>query len=143
MKDYIINAPQLQSFSKRISGVGITVICWIMWGYLLFPIITLINWLRGDYNVINEMRWFGGYKSLLELMEIYVGTLIVLGIVWLFWVLMRKLRRKRVLPAAQKVVTDEEISIFYHIDKNQIRHFQNQQNVTVFFDESGKIIALE
>ena len=143
MKDYIINAPQLQSFSKRISGIGITVICWIMWGYLLFPIITLINWLRGDYNVINEMRWFGGYKSLLELMEIYVGTLIILGIVWLFWVLMRKLRRKRVLPAAQKVVTDEEISLFYHVDKNQIGYFQHQQNVTVFFDESGKIIALE
>jgi poly-beta-1,6-N-acetyl-D-glucosamine biosynthesis protein PgaD len=143
MKDYIINTPQLQSFSKRMSGVGITVICWIMWGYLLFPIITLINWLRGDYNVINEMRWFGGYKSLLELMEIYVGTLIVLGIVWLFWVLMRKLRRKRVLPAAQTVVTPDDISTFYHIDKNQIGHFQQQQNVTVFFDETGKIIGLE
>ena len=143
MKDYIINAPQLQSLSKRISGVGIILICWIMWGYLLFPIITLINWLRGDYNVINEMRWFGGYKSLLELMEIYVGTLLVLGVVWLFWVLMRKLRRKRILPAAKKVVTADEISIFYHVDKNQIGHFQQQQNVTVFFDDTGKIIGLE
>ncbi len=143
MKDYIINAPQRQSVSKRISGVGITVICWMMWGYLLFPIITLINWLRGDYNVINEMRWFGGYKSLLELMEIYVGTLIILGVVWCVWVLIRKFRRRRILPAATKRITVEEMSDFYHVDKMQIGHFQQQQNVTVFFDETGQIIGLE
>jgi poly-beta-1,6-N-acetyl-D-glucosamine biosynthesis protein PgaD len=143
MKDYIINAPQLQSVSKRISGIGIAVICWIMWGYLLYPIITLINWLRGDYNVINEMRWFGGYKSLLDLMEIYVGTLIILGIVWLVWVFLRKMRTKRILPAAKNVVTNEEIAFFYHVDKTRLGYFQQQQNVTVLFDETGQIIGLE
>ena len=143
MKDYIINAPQLQSLSKRISGIGILVICWVMWGYLLYPIITLINWLRGDYNVINEMRWFGGYKSLLDLMGIYVGTLIVLGIVWVVWILMRKMRSKRILPAAMRVVDDNDIADFYQLDKSQIGHFQQQQNVTVFFDETGQIIGLE
>ncbi|MEN9897322.1 MAG: hypothetical protein RLZZ66_971 [Pseudomonadota bacterium] len=143
MKDYIINAPQLQSLSKRISGIGILVICWVMWGYLLYPIITLINWLRGDYNVINEMRWFGGYKSLLDLMGIYVGTLIVLGIVWVVWILMRKMRSKRILPAAMRVVDDNDIADFYQVDKSQIGHFQQQQNVTVFFDETGQIIGLE
>lgn len=143
MKDYIINAPQLQSLSKRISGIGILVICWVMWGYLLYPIITLINWLRGDYNVINEMRWFGGYKSLLDLMGIYVGTLMVLGIVWVVWILMRKMRSKRILPAAMRVVDDNDIADFYQVDKSQIGHFQQQQNVTVFFDETGQIIGLE
>ncbi len=143
MKDFIINAPQLQSLSKRISGIGILVICWVMWGYLLYPIITLINWLRGDYNVINEMRWFGGYKSLLDLMGIYVGTLIVLGIVWVVWILMRKMRSKRILPAAMRVVDDNDIADFYQVDKSQIGHFQQQQNVTVFFDETGQIIGLE
>ena len=77
MKQYIINVPQLQSVSKRLSSFAVSVICWIMWGYLLYPIVTVINWLRGDYDVINEMRWFGGYKSLLELLEIYLGTLII------------------------------------------------------------------
>lgn len=143
MKDYIINAPQLQSLSKRISGIGILVICWVMWVYLLYPIITLINWLRGDYNVINEMRWFGGYKSLLDLMGIYVGTLIILGIVWVVWILMRKMRSKRILPAAMRVVDDNDIADFYQVDKSQIGYFQQQQNVTVFFDETGQIIGLE
>jgi poly-beta-1,6-N-acetyl-D-glucosamine biosynthesis protein PgaD len=89
------------------------------------------------------MRWFGGYKSLLDLMEIYVGTLIFLGIVWVVWVFLRKMRTKRILPAAKNVVTNEEIAVFYHVDKTQIGHFQQQQNVTVLFDETGKIIGLE
>ncbi|MDD5227726.1 MAG: poly-beta-1,6-N-acetyl-D-glucosamine biosynthesis protein PgaD [Methylococcales bacterium] len=143
MKQYIINAPQLQSLSKRLSSFAVTVICWVMWGYLLYPIITVINWLRGDYDVINEMRWFGGYKSLLELLQIYVGTLIVLGIMWIAWILLRKLRRQQVLPAAEKIVTDDEIATFYHVETEQIRHFRKQQNVTVFFDEHGQIIRLK
>ncbi len=143
MRNYIINAPQLQSLSKRAGSVGVVMICWIMWGYLLFPIITLINWLRGDYNVINEMRWFGGYKSLLELMEMYVGTLMILGIVWCAWILMRKLRRKCLLNAAKKVVTNHDMAVFFQVEKKQITHFQQQQNVTVFFDESGQITHLE
>ena len=143
MKQYIINAPNLQSLPKRLNSFLVIIICWVMWGYLLYPIITVINWLRGDYNVINEMRWFGGYKSLLDLLEIYVGTLMILGIVWIAWILLRKLRRQRILPAAKKCVTDEEISAFYQVDTEQIFHFRKQQNVTVFFDSNGKIVDLK
>jgi poly-beta-1,6-N-acetyl-D-glucosamine biosynthesis protein PgaD len=143
MKQYIINVPQLQSLSKRLSGFVVTIVCWVMWIYLLYPIITVINWLRGDFTVINEMRWFGGYKSLLDLLEIYVGTLIVLGIVWITWIFLRKLRRQHILPAAENVVTDDEIATFYHIETKQIQHFREQKNVTVFFDEHGQIIDLK
>jgi len=143
MKQYIINTPNLQSSSKRLSSFVVTVICWVMWGYLLYPIITVINWLRGDYDVINEMRWFGGYKSLLELLEIYVGTLIVLGVVWIAWILLRKLRHQRILPAAKKVVTDTEIAAFYNVEVEKIHRFREQQNVTVFFDADGQIIDLK
>ena len=143
MKQYIINAPNLQSLPKRLNGFMVIVICWVMWGYLLYPIITVINWLRGDYNVINEMRWFGGYKSLLDLLEIYVGTLVILGAVWIVWIVLRKLRCQRILPAAGKCVTDDELSAFYHVSTEHIYHFRDQQNVTVFFDSNGKIVDLK
>lgn len=143
MKQYIINIPQLQSLPKRLSSAAITVICWVMWGYLLYPIVTLINWLRGDYNVINEMRWFGGYKSLLELLQIYGCTLIILGASWLVWILMRKCRRRRHFSAAEKIVTDTDLCAFYHVDKEKLLQYRNQQNVTVFFDDHGQIIDLK
>lgn len=143
MKQYIINVPQLQSLSKRLSSFSVIVICWVMWGYLLYPIITAINWVRGDYDVINEMRWFGGYKSLLDLLEIYVGTLIIIGIGWLVWILLRKLRRQFTLNAAKKRVSDDEVSRFYHVEKEKIQHFRTQQKVTVYFDNDGKIVDLK
>ena len=74
MKDYIINAPQLQTVRKRISAVFVWLLCWVMWIYLLIPLVALSNWVMGDKKMINEMRWFGGYKSLLELMEIYMAA---------------------------------------------------------------------
>lgn len=143
MKQYIINVPQLQSLPKRLSSFLVTIICWVMWGYLLYPIITVISWVNGDYRVINEMRWFGGYKSLLELLEIYVGTLTILGIVWVVWIALRTLRRQYRLLAATKIVTDEEISIFYHVEKQKIIDFRKQKNITVFFDNDGQIIDLK
>ncbi len=143
MKQYIINVPQLQSIPKRLSSFAITVVCWVMWGYLLYPIVTLINWLRGDYNVINEMRWFGGYKSLLELLEIYGCTLVVLGIMWVIWIAIRKFRRRYRLPAAEKIVTDGEMCAFYHVKAEKLLQCRNQQNTTVFFNDHGQIIDLK
>jgi poly-beta-1,6-N-acetyl-D-glucosamine biosynthesis protein PgaD len=110
---------------------------------MLYPIITVINWVRGDFSVINEMRWFGGYKSLLELLQIYGFTLMILGATWIAWILLRKLRHQRILPAAQKKVADTEISTFYDVEIEQIHKFREQQNVTVFFDTEGKIIDLK
>ncbi|MGB4497737.1 MAG: poly-beta-1,6-N-acetyl-D-glucosamine biosynthesis protein PgaD [Methylococcaceae bacterium] len=143
MKQYIINVPNLQSLPKRLNSFLVTVICWVMWGYLVYPIVTVINWVRGDFSVINEMRWFGGYKSLLDLLEIYVGTLIFIGIGWLVWIILRKLRRQFTLKVAEKSVSDDEIARFYHVEKEKIQQFREQQNVTVFFDADGKIIDLK
>jgi poly-beta-1,6-N-acetyl-D-glucosamine biosynthesis protein PgaD len=143
MKRYIINAPHLQSVPKRLSSFALIILCWVMWGYLLYPIITVINWVRGDFSVINEMRWFGGYKSLLELLQIYAGTLIILGVVWIAWILLRKLRTQHILPAAQKKVTEAEIATFYHVEIKQIHKFRDEKNVTVFFDANGGIIDLK
>jgi biofilm PGA synthesis protein PgaD len=143
MKQYIINAPNLQSFPKRFNSFLLIVMCWVMWGYLVYPIITVINWVRGDFSVINEMRWFGGYKSLLDLLSIYVGTLAMIGIGWVIWIMLRKLRRQFTLKAAEKTVSDDDISVFYHVEKAKIRHFREQQNVTVFFDVDGNIIDLK
>mgnify|MGYP006275047177 CR=1 FL=1 len=139
MNQYIINAPHLQTLPKRLGCVGINLVCWAMWGYLIFPIITIFNWLRGDYEVINEMRWFGGYKSLLQLLEIYIVTLIILGLLWLFWIAMRKLRIRRFLIAAQHCVTDAELCGYYHVEEEKLLACRSLQNITIFFDSNGQI----
>jgi poly-beta-1,6-N-acetyl-D-glucosamine biosynthesis protein PgaD len=142
MKDYIINAPQLQSLKKRAGALFVWAVCWVMWIYLLVPLFTLSSWVLGDKKMINEMRWFGGYKSLLELMEIYVVTLLVMVVLWLCWVFYRTLRSRVILPAANKVVNDMELCAFYQVKADELQQCRNASMITVYFDDNGHIVHL-
>ncbi|NOT13539.1 MAG: poly-beta-1,6-N-acetyl-D-glucosamine biosynthesis protein PgaD [Methylococcaceae bacterium] len=143
MNEYIINSPQLQSLHKRISDMIVWAICWLMWIYLLIPLITLSSWLLGDNTLSNEMRWFGGYKSLLELLEIYVATLLTLAALWLFWVVYHALRQHPVIPAATHPVTDRDLCDFYKVSNDALQQCRQAQLTTVYFDDNGQIIHLE
>lgn len=143
MKEYIINIPHLQSLTKRLSNKVITVMCWLMWAYLLLPAVILVKWLGGDAKVLKEMHWFGGQKSLLELLQIYAGTLVLLAIAWLVWIIGHRYCTDHWRPAPAKNVTDEDLCEFYHVDAQQLQQCRKQQRVTAFFDEYGKIINLE
>lgn len=143
MNEYIINYPQLQSHQKRISGMIVWALGWLMWIYLLIPLITLSSWLLGDKTMANEMRWFGGYKSLLELLEIYVVTLLVLAMLWLVWVISHALRKHPVIPAATHTVTDSELCIFYQVSNDELQLCRSAQLTSVYFDDHGHIIHME
>jgi poly-beta-1,6-N-acetyl-D-glucosamine biosynthesis protein PgaD len=142
MKDYIINAPQLQSLKKRAGALFVWAVCWVMWIYLLVPLFTLSSWVLGDKKMINEMRWFGGYKSLLELMQIYVVTLLVMLALWLCWIFYRTLRSRVILPAANKVVNDMELCAFYQVKADELQQCRNASMITVYFDDNGHIVHL-
>ena len=143
MRAYIINAPQLQSIQKRLGAFFAWLICWAMWIYLLIPLVTLTSWVLGDRKMINEMRWFGGYKSLLELMEIYLAALVVMTLLWLCWIFAKALRSQKLLPAAQKVISDEDLCDFYNVNADTLQQCKNSKLMTVYFDEQGHIANLD
>ncbi|MCK9395536.1 MAG: poly-beta-1,6-N-acetyl-D-glucosamine biosynthesis protein PgaD [Methylobacter sp.] len=143
MKEYIINAPQLQSLQKRAGALFVWIVCWVMWIYLLIPLVTLSSWVLGDKKMINEMRWFGGYKSLLELMQIYFATLLVMVGLWLCWVFYRTLRTKAVLTAADKIVNDAELCTFYQVKTDELQQCRGASMITVYFDDHGHIVHLD
>jgi len=143
MKEYIINAPQLQSLQKRAGALFVWAVCWVMWVYLLIPLVTLSSWVLGDRKMINEMRWFGGYKSLLELMQIYVVTLLVMVGLWLCWISYRKFRSRAMLPSAHKIVNDTELCAFYQVKVDELQQCRNMPMITVYFDDHGHIVHLD
>jgi len=143
MKGYIINTPQLQSLQKRVGALFVWVICWVMWIYLLIPLVTLSSWVLGDKKMINEMRWFGGYKSLLELMQIYVVTLLVMVALWVCWIVYRTLRSRATLSAAHKIVNDMELCAFYQVKADELQQCRNAAMITVHFDDLGHIVHLD
>lgn len=143
MKEYIINAPQLQSLQKRIGALFAWAVCWVMWIYLLIPLVTLSSWVLGDRKMINEMRWFGGYKSLLELMQIYIVTLLVMIGFWLCWIFYRMLRSRAIISSACKIVSDAELCEFYQVKADELQLCRNAAMVTVYFDDHGHIVHLD
>lgn len=143
MKEYIINAPQLQSLQKRVGALFAWAICWVMWIYLLIPLVTLSSWVLGDRKLINEMRWFGGYKSLLELMQIYIVTLLVMAALWLSWVFYRMLRSRAILLPVGKIVSDTELCEFYQVKAGELQQCRNAAMITVYFDDHGHIVHLD
>lgn len=143
MKEYIIYAPQLQSLKKRIGSLLVWAVCWVMWVYLLVPLITLSNWVMGDRKVINEMRWFGGYKSLLELMQIYVSVLLVMIAFWLCWSVYRAFRSRAARRIKHRVVDDAQLCEFYQVQNDELQQCRNASLITVYFDDHGHIVHLE
>ncbi len=143
MKGYIINAPHLQSLQKRLGALFVWAICWVMWIYLLVPLVTLCSWVLGDKKMINQMRWFGGYKSLLELMGIYGAALLIMATLWLGWIFCRALRKRSILPSAQKKVNDTELCAFYQVKADELQQCRTASMITVFYDEHGHIVHLE
>lgn len=143
MKQYIINTPQLQSLQKRVGALFAWAICWVMWIYLLIPLVTLSSWILGDQKMINEMRWFGGYKSLLELMEIYFITLLAMVALWLCWIVYRMLRSKRVPFSANRIVSDMELCAFYQVKIGELQQCRDASMITVYFDDHGHIVHLD
>lgn len=142
MNQYIIDAPQLQSLSKRFGSFLVWIICWLMWIYLLLPLLTLAGWLMGDHNLTDGMRWFGGYKSLLQLLEIYVMTLLALIALWAAWVIYHFVQRPALIAAAGRIVTTTEIESYYQVDTEELAQCRAAQCVTVYFDDHGQIIKL-
>ncbi len=143
MNTYIINNPTLQSLHKRINGLIVWVLCWLMWIYLLLPLLTLSGWLLGDKKLATEMRWFGGYKRLLQLLEIYLITLLVIVVLWLGWVLYHALRPQKLIAAASKTVKDHDLCDFYQVKTSELLPCRRAFLVTVYFNDQGEITQLE
>ena len=143
MNEFIINSPQLQSLQKRISGMFVWGICWLMWIYLLIPLITLSSWLMGDHTLANEMRWFGGYKSLLELLGIYFVTLLALALLWIVWVSCHVFRKQSNRANKKEAVTVQDLCVYYQVNREELENCRKAQLTTVFFDDQGRIVHLE
>lgn len=142
MRAYIINAPQLQSIQKRLGAFFAWLICWAMWIYLLIPLVTLTSWMMGDKKMINEMRWFGGYKSLLELLEIYFIALLIMAGLWLVWIVYRYLLTHSTKQSVKVRVTDDDVCEFYQVKKSELENCRKSKLITVFYDEHGHIVQL-
>lgn len=143
MSELIINVPHLQSYKQRFGSFVVALTCWLLWLYFLIPIVTLGGWLLGLRKLSKEIRWFGGYKSLMDLMELYGETILVIVVLWLCWSLFTSFRRSAAATSYPPPVSSAALCQHFAVDADELAHCQASQRITVNFDEHGHIVHMQ
>lgn len=142
MKDIIINQPHLQSFKQKCGSIFLTGLSWMLWLYFLLPLFTLGGWLLGMKGLSDEIRWFGGYKSLLDLLVLYGEIILVIGFCWLIWSFclswLHAARPGKYLPT----VNEQHLVTAFKVDLQSLQQAKTRNKLTVSFDEHAEITAI-
>jgi biofilm PGA synthesis protein PgaD len=139
MRAWIINKPHLQTRQQKIGSFCIAALSWLLWLYFLLPLFTLGGWLLGVKSLSAEIRWFGGYKTLLELLQMYGGIIAGIAIIWIFWTLYTSWRTPFKLPQQQIQLDDQKLCESFRITASQLKQGRLAKVVTVSFDDTGHI----
>lgn len=143
MKDIIINQPHLQSLQQKCGSVFMSILSWMLWIYFLWPIFTLGVWLMGVKDLSDDIRWFGGYKSLLDMLALYGEIIVLIALLWLIWSLFLSWLSNRKTPSAASPVTEQAMSTTFKVAKQQLQQAKKSHKITVHFDENALITALD
>lgn len=143
MKDIIINQPHLQSIQQKIGSWFLSFFSWLLWLYFLLPLFTLGGWLLGVKNLADEIRWFGGYKTLLELLELYGEIIVLIAVLWLLWSLYLSWLHAGISPLSQTQVSDLQLCTVFQLKAEQLQQAKKSKTLTVHFDEQALITSID
>lgn len=143
MKDIIINQPHLQSFKQKCGSWFLALLSWLLWLYFLLPLFTLGGWLMGVKNLSDEIRWFGGYKTLLELLELYGEIVLFIAGLWLLWCLFSIWLSKKTVNTAITPVNEQSLATAFKVSVDDLQIAKQAQILTVHFDENALITKLD
>jgi biofilm PGA synthesis protein PgaD len=143
MRDIIINRPELQSFRQKCSSVFLSSLSWLLWLYFLIPLFTLGGWLLGVKNLSDEIRWFGGYKTLLELLTLYGEIIVLIAILWMVWALLMFSLHGGEKPDEVEAVSDIELCSTFNLELAILEKARAAKMITVYFDDHALITALD
>lgn len=143
MKDIIINQPNLQSFQQKCGSAFLTLLSWLLWLYFLLPLVTLGGWLMGVKNLSDEIRWFGGYKTLLELLELYFEIIVVIAVCWILWSFCLSWLQAGVSASKLPPVDNKQLCEKFKVDPEKLISAKAGRKFTVHFDEHAAITEID
>jgi biofilm PGA synthesis protein PgaD len=143
----VIESSHLQSRGQRIAAFFLGLAGWLMWAYLLFPLLTLTCWLLKKNVCAVWVNYSGGYPGLRDMLIVYGQTVLALALIWIFWGVYngvrRELRNRQAKPDALMPLDVKELSQFFNVDKHMLARSRHSAYTTVHFDAEGKLTALE
>jgi biofilm PGA synthesis protein PgaD len=137
-EDLIIELPHLQSLTQRLGSWFVSLACWSLWIYFLVPLVSLSGWLLGVRKFSAEVRWFGGYKSLIDLLQLYGLTILGILLIWTIWTFIRNLLKPKAPLSSAKHLLNE-IPEALALAPQSVSKARSIRNLTVHFDALGVI----
>lgn len=122
--------PNLMSFLRRITEIGLTGLVWGLWIYLLLPIINLLLWIFGVRHVYHEVFENLGYLELFVLIQ-KIGWVIIVSFIvfrlwgyYNYWRFGRRNKRRSV-----GVSNIEDFARHFNIDVRKVESLMSQKEI--------------
>ena len=126
----IIDAPEVKSLSRKIADYSVTAIMWVLWLYLLVPLINLILWGLGIHYFYNTVFATTTASDIMAMMSTagwtILGVFVVLRIwgLYNYWAFGKHDRRK-----AKDMSTIYGLARFHRIPPSRILSMQERREV--------------
>ncbi|HKI51841.1 MAG TPA: poly-beta-1,6-N-acetyl-D-glucosamine biosynthesis protein PgaD [Geothermobacteraceae bacterium] len=141
MTPLIINRPDLRSFQQKYGQSLLTLLIWVMFFFFMRPLIGLIGWFFGLQLFADVMIVHGGYQALIELLGIYFGIIVCMGLILEGWALYNQLRygrnEKRNRHPAPLSLADQ--ARHFEISGEQLEHWQTARSLVLEHDDQGRL----
>lgn len=140
----IIDQPNLVSWPRRIGWGFVTFAFWLAWTYLWLPLLTVVAWSIGIYEVFEYVRWYDEALELKRLISIYMIVIAAMGGALLLWALSEYLRfRNKNRRTARPPATEEELADYLGVPVQSLQEWQGYRSVVAFHDEHGDLIDVQ
>jgi biofilm PGA synthesis protein PgaD len=130
----------LRRSAQWLPGVFITGLFWMVWLYLVLPLVSLLLWVFGVQLFMDEILAHGGYQALLRELSAYGVVVLVMLVAILLWVVwnVRHYGRHEMRIHQPLSTADAEISGFAGIPLDTVHNMQQARFVTIAFDERDR-----
>jgi biofilm PGA synthesis N-glycosyltransferase PgaC len=126
--------------SRRVFELGLTMVFWGLWAYLVAPMLSLLLWFAGIYLFADRMITLGGYEVFARQLGTYSAVVAAMCMALLGWVLWNQKRyggprnRRTVHP---RHLSESEVSRAMALSPASVGALRRSQTIALHFDEAG------
>ena len=136
----IIDRPDLVPSGQKVTAWGITLLFWAALLYLWQPLLSLVAWGLNIHLFYNHMILFGGYRTFLDLLLMYLMVIALLGGGLILWARINQWRFRGRERRADIGSTDfVALCGGFGLEPSDIEAVASHRVISVTFGDDGKI----
>ena len=133
---FIIDKSEFLKPGQKATALGITLIFWAVFIYLLQPVLSLIAWGLNIHIFYNQMIVLGGYEAFIETLVFYLVVIAILGGGLILWGLINFWRFKnKDLRAKSEMTSLDDIARDLGLEADQLDRYQRSKRLIVKFNQ--------